>query len=139
MSASNLRKVSMRWTGEGLAFEGGREGGVQIGVDSSGEIGPAPMELLLLSVAGCMAIDVVMILEKSRVRLDDLQMHAVGRRAETAPKRYLAIDLEYVISGPADADAEKVQRAIDLSKDKYCSVLHTLDPDIDFGVSWRQE
>ena len=99
MPASNERRVRLEWTGEGLAFRGGKEGGVQVGVDSDGAIGPAPMELLLLSVAGCMAVDVLMILQKSRV-----------------PVHKLAFD------------------AVELSRDKYCSVMHTLDPELDVDI-----
>lgn len=134
MTASNIRRVRLDWTGEGLAFRGGREGGFHVGVDSSGEIGPAPMEMLLLSVAGCMAIDILMILEKSRVPVDSLWFDAVGTRAETAPKRYTAITLVCHVTGPSDDDEARVTRAVELSRDKYCSVLHTLDPEIDFDI-----
>ncbi|MEM7417685.1 MAG: OsmC family protein [Gemmatimonadota bacterium] len=138
MSDVHTREVRLRWTGDGLAFEGGTDDGVQIGVDSSGGIGPSPMELLLLSAAGCMAIDVVMILQKSRVPLDALEVHTVGRRAPDAPKRYLEMRMEFALSGPGDEDQAKLQRAVDLSKDKYCSVLHTLDPELDFTVTVRR-
>lgn len=106
-----------------------------MGVDSAGETGQSPMQLLLMAVAGCMAIDVVLILEKSRVPLDGLEVNAVGVRATETPKRYLSVRLEYVVSGPAEEDMAKVDRSIELSRDKYCSVLHTLDPALDFEVS----
>jgi putative redox protein len=134
MTASNIRQVRLDWTGEGLAFRGGKEGGVEVGVDSSGEIGPSPMELLLLSVAGCMAIDILMILEKSRVPVEKLWFDAIGTRAETMPKRYTAITLVCHVTGPSEDDESKVTRAVDLSRDKYCSVLHTLDPAIEFDT-----
>lgn len=139
MSASNERQFRLAWTGEGLAFRGGRDGGVEIGIDSASQIGPSPMEALLGSVAGCMAIDVLMILEKGRVPVESLEVNAVGTRAETAPKRYVRVELEYDVRGPSEADLPKLQRAIDLSRDKYCSVLHTLDPELDFVVTVRQD
>ena len=134
MTASNERRVRLDWTGQGLAFRGGREGGVEVGVDSSGEIGPSPMELLLLSVAGCMAIDILMIVEKSRVPVESLSFEAIGVRADSAPKRYNKITLVCHVTGPSEQDEGKVTRAVELSRDKYCSVLHTLDPDIDFDT-----
>ncbi len=130
MPATNERRVRLEWTGEGLAFRGGREGGVSVGVDSAGTVGPAPMELLLLSIAGCMAIDVLMILQKSRVQVDGLSMDALGIRADTIPKRYNSVELVCHVEGPRDEDQAKVARALELSREKYCSVLHTLDPDL---------
>ena len=134
MPASNERRVRLEWTGEGLAFRGGREGGVQIGVDSDGAIGPAPMELLLLSVAGCMAVDVLMILQKSRVPVHKLAFDALGVRADTVPKRYTSVTLVCHVEGPAEKDRDKVARAVELSRDKYCSVMHTLDPELDVDI-----
>ncbi len=135
MTDSNLRQVRLAWTGEGLAFRGGPDGGVQIGVDSDGGEGQSPMQLLLMSLAACMAIDVLVILQKSRVPLTGLEVEAVGVRAEEAPKRYLSVELKYLLEGPSEDDTSKLDRAIALSKEKYCSVLHSLDPDIDFDIS----
>ena len=134
MTASNVRQVRLDWTGEGLAFRGGREDGAKVGVDSAGVAGPSPMELLLLSVSGCMAIDILMILEKSRVPVESFVLEAVGVRAETPPKRFTSVKLVCQVSGPSEDDESKVLRAMQLSRDKYCSVLHTLDPQIDFEI-----
>ena len=92
------------------------------------------MEMLLLSVAGCMAIDILMILEKSRVPVESLALDAIGVRAESVPKRYTSVKLVCQVSGPSEEDESKVVRAVELSRDKYCSVLHTLDPQIDFEI-----
>lgn len=135
MSSSNIRQVRLRWLGEGLAFRGGPDGGPQVTVDSASEEGPAPTHLLLLALAGCMAVDVKMILEKSRVPVDSMEVEAVGLRADTAPRRFLDVRLMYRLSGPADEHEARIQRAIDLSRDKYCSVLHSLDPAIDLAIS----
>jgi putative redox protein len=123
--------VRLEWTGEGLAFRGGREGGVSIGVDSDGGIGPAPMELLLMSMAGCMAVDVLMILKKSRVPVETLAFDAIGIRADSIPKRYVSVELVCQVEGPREQDWDKVARAVQLSREKYCSVMHTLDPQLD--------
>jgi putative redox protein len=135
MSADNIRRVRLAWTGEGLAFRGGPEGGVQIGVDSDGVEGMAPMQLLLMSLAGCMGVDVLMILQKSRVPVEALEVEVVGVRADSVPKRYVSLELIYRVRGPGEGDQAKLDRAIELSRDRYCSVLHTLDPEIDVAIS----
>jgi len=127
----NVRQVRVRWTGEGLAFEAGPDGGPSITVDSNVEKGPSPTHLLLTALASCMAVDVKMILEKSRVPLESIEVEAVGRRAETAPRRFLSIALTYYLRGPEKEHEAKLRRALDLSRDKYCSVMHSLDPDIE--------
>ncbi len=134
MPSSNTRQVLLRWGGEGLVFHGGADEGVQITVDGDGAKGQTPTQLLLMAVAGCMAIDVLMILEKSRVPVESLEVEAIGERAETVPKRFVAIRLLYRLKGPSEEDQGKMDRAIELSRDKYCSVLHTLDPEIEFDL-----
>ena len=134
MSSSDVRSARLRWVGEGLVFKGSANDGPEITVDSGGELGASPMELLLLSLAGCMAVDVRMILEKSRVPVESLEVEAIGERAETEPRKYRSIRLVYRLSGPAEEHEAKLQRAIDLSRDKYCSVLHSLNPEIDVEI-----
>ena len=126
-------KVRLRWT-EGLTFVGGADGGPEITTSSGGGAGPSPTQLLLLSVAGCMGIDVKDILEKSRVPVSALEVEVDGDRREDPPRRFTAIRLTYRVRGPGDEDQAKLQRAIDLSRDKYCSVLHTLNPDLDLDI-----
>jgi putative redox protein len=131
MSDPNVRQVRVRWAGEGLVFEGGPDGGPSITLDSNVEKGPSPTHLLLISLAGCMAVDVKMILEKSRVPLESIEVEAVGVRADSAPRRFLSITLTYYLRGPQEEHESKLQRALDLSRDKYCSVMHSLDPSIE--------
>jgi len=123
-------RVSLRWT-EAHTFQGGAEGGPEITVASGGREGPSPTQLLMLSLAGCMGVDIVMILEKSRVQLEQLEVVVEGERRADPPRRFLSMRLTFRIRGPSERDSGKVQRALDLSRDKYCSVLHTLDPDLD--------
>lgn len=134
MLASDTRQVRLRWSGDGLVFAGGPDGGVAITVDSDGARGQTPTQLLLMSLAGCMAVDVLMILEKGRVQVDSLEVEAVGRRAATVPKRFVEISLVYHVAGPTEDDRPKLDRAIALSREKYCSVLHTLDPHLDLDI-----
>lgn len=134
MADPNVRQVRVRWTGEGLAFEGGPDGGPSIVVDSDVQKGPSPTHMLLMSLASCMAVDVKMILEKSRVPIESLEVEAVGVRAQEAPRRFVSITLTYELRGLDEEHEPRLQRAIALSRDKYCSVLHSLDPAIQLEI-----
>jgi putative redox protein len=131
---SSSSEVVLRWAGEGLVFQGGVDGGPQVTLDSDGSEGPSPTQFLLLSLAGCMGVDVRMILEKSRVPVESLEVRIEGDRAETQPRKFTAIRLTYLLAGPGEEHQSKLDRAIQLSKDKYCSVLHSLDPAIAIDV-----
>ena len=128
--------VRARWQG-GLRFEAVGKAGVPVLVDGDGEAAITPVESLAVSLAGCMGSDVVDILGKMRVGLETLTVGVEGDRRPEPPRRYTAVRLVFAVTGVAEADAEKLRRAIDLSRDRYCSVLHTLSPDLD--VSFRIE
>jgi putative redox protein len=136
--SGNLRKVHLSWTGDDLQFEGGSEGGPRIAIDGDSVTGPAPTELLLLSLAGCMAVDMKVILEKSRVPLEGMDVEVVGVRAENDPKRYTRIDMTFRLDGPGEEDEGRIARAVEFSRDKYCSVFHTLRPDMDVEIHTRR-
>lgn len=131
------KKVTLRWTGEGLVFEGGGEKHAPILLDGGAAAGPSPTEAMLLALAGCMAIDVRLILEKSRVPLETLEVDTVGDRAETDPRRYTHIRMAFRLSGPSAEDGPRIARAIQLSRDKYCSVFHTFRSDIPIETSYE--
>lgn len=84
-----------------------------------GEGGISPMKLLLLSVAGCTAYDVVLILQKMREPIEGLEVEISGERREEHPRIYKKVHLHYRIKG--NVSEEKAKRAIELSQDKYCS------------------
>lgn len=128
------KTVTLDWTGEGLVFRGAADRGSELVVDSAGRAGPSPMDALLFGVAGCMGIDVVMILEKGRVPLESLSVEVEGDRAEDPPKRYTAIRMTYRIAGPGPEQHGKVHRAVELSRERYCSVLHSLRTDLDLDI-----
>ncbi len=138
MEASNLRQVRLRWAGEGLVFRGGPDGGPVATLDSDAKEGLSSTHYLLFALAGCMAVDVKMILEKSRVPIEALEVEAVGERAETPPRRFVKIQLTYGLRGPLEEHEKRLQHAIDLSRDKYCSVLHSLDPSIEIEIRVRR-
>lgn len=126
--------MTLRWTGQGMVFSGGKSDGPQVVLDSDGVQGPSPTQLLLLSLAGCMGVDVRMILEKSRVPLETLEVVVSGDREDDPPRYFRSIRLTYRVKGPGDEDEGKLERAVQLSREKYCSVLHTLRPDLDLDV-----
>ena len=135
---ANQRQVRLRWTGEGLVFRGGPDGGPVATLDSDGKEGLSSTHYLLFALAGCMAVDVKMILEKSRVPLESIEVNAVGDRAETPPRKFVRIRLTYEVRGPTEEHEKKLQHAIDLSRDKYCSVMHSLDPAIEVDIDVRR-
>jgi putative redox protein len=126
--AREIKHATLTWQ-DGLRFIGGEPGGPTITVDGDNQQGPGPMLTLLLAAAACSGSDVVSILEKMRVGLRELRIEVSGTRREEQPRRYVAIHLDYRIGGE-DIDPAKARRAIDLSLEKYCSVIHSLAPDI---------
>ena len=123
--------VDLEWKG-GLTFMA-RAGAREWVLDGRNEEGPSPVVTLASALGGCMAIDVVHILTRGRFDVRSLNARLTGHRAETEPRRFTAIELLFVIDTTAPAD--QVDRAIALSRDKYCSVLHSLRQDIELVTS----
>ncbi|GGI09945.1 MULTISPECIES: OsmC family protein [Gottfriedia] len=124
--------TSIKWDGK-LAFSGITPSGHELKMDTAESLGgensaPTPVELLLNAVAGCTAIDIVLIIEKMRLKLTSFEVEVSGDRADEHPKRFTDIHLHYILGG--ELDVEKVRKAIKLSKDKYCSVAHSLNANI---------
>ncbi len=124
--------VDLTWTGE-LIFSA-TSGDTSMTVDSAARAGPSPVQALAVALAGCMAVDVAHILAKGRHPLRALRAHLVGDRAQDDPHRFVRMTLRFEIGGGVPSEA--VERAIALSRDKYCSVWHSLRQDIDFQVSF---
>lgn len=122
------KRAILTWQ-QDLRFAGGTPGGPSVIVDGDNMAGPGPMLALLLAAASCSGSDIVLILQKMRVKLRELQIEAEGTRREQEPRRYIALHLNYRIAGEG-VDEVKARRAIDLSLEKYCSVVHSLAPDI---------
>lgn len=117
-------KVRVKWV-EGAAFVGETGSGHAVVIDGPADIGgrnlgPRPMEMMLLSVGACSAVDVMHILKKARQPVRDCFVEVSGERAESDPKVFTAIHLHFVVSGTG-LKAAQVQRAVDLSAEKYCS------------------
>lgn len=110
---------------EGLDDEGHRVA-LDLPKDLGGEgDGFTPMQLLLIALAGCTALDVISIMEKQRQNLSALEVCAEGDRVDEHPRYYKEIRLRYVLKGKALSE-DAVKRAIHLSEEKYCSVMANL-------------
>jgi putative redox protein len=112
----------------------GKSGEARMTLDSAGVAGPSPVQALAFGLAGCMAMDVVHILRKGRHDLRGLRVDLLGERAPEDPHRFTRIELTFTITG--DVPKDQVQRAIDLSHDKYCSVWHSMRQDIGFAATF---
>lgn len=117
-------ETNLKWAG-GAAFIGMSSGGHSVVMDGPPEgggrnLGPRPMEMLLLSMAACSTYDVVSILQKSREDIRDCDVKITANRAEDHPKIFTDIHLHFSITGKGIKD-KNVKRAIDLSAEKYCS------------------
>jgi putative redox protein len=132
-SQTRALTVELEWEG-GLRFRG-RAGERELKLDGDSASAVSPVESLSLSLAGCMASDVVHILVKGRVELKGLSARLVAERAPEEPRRLVKVELRFAVRGAVPAD--KVERAITLSREKYCSVWHSLRPDIALTTSFE--
>lgn len=117
-------KARVKWV-QDVMFVGESGSGHSLVVDGAPEAGGRnmgfrPMELMLLGLGTCSAFDVVMILKRGREQVTDCVVELDGTRAETDPKVYTAVELVYKVSGK-NLDRQKVERAVALSAEKYCS------------------
>jgi putative redox protein len=117
-------KARVKWN-ESASFIAESGSGHAIVCDGPPEIGgrnlgPRPMELLLMGVGACSAVDVTLILKKSRQKVQDCWVELEAERADTEPKVFTAIRMHFVVVGTELAD-NHVRRAVELSAEKYCS------------------
>src|SRR5262249_45829586 len=120
--------VDLEWSGE-LRFAA-RSGSASFVVDGDSKAAASPVQLLATALASCMAADLVDILVKSRLPLRALTARLDGARAAEPPRRLIAAKLHFVVTG--DVPSDRIERAIALSHEKYCSVWHSLRQDIAF-------
>jgi putative redox protein len=117
-------KTRVKWV-EGITFLGETESGHGVIMDGSPSVGgrnlgPRPMEMLLLGAGGCASIDVIMILKKSRQAVSDCYVDISAERADSDPKVFTKIHMHFVVTGK-DIKPEAVEKAVKLSAEKYCS------------------
>lgn len=118
-------ECKVKWTGDGMSFvaeTGSNHAFVMDGASEAGgkNLGPRPMEMLLAGTGGCTAFDVVLILKKGRHAVTGCEVSLAAERAETEPKVFTKIHFLFRVSG-RQLKPDAVVRAIELSKDKYCS------------------
>jgi putative redox protein len=133
-----VTEAKVTWV-EDKRFVGQASSGHGIVVDASAaKVGPSPMELLLIGMAGCTAHDVVDILQKQRKKVTALDVSVRAERAEQPPRVYTTIEVEYVVEG-RDITPKAVERAIRLSEEKYCSASIMLGATARIVSSYRVE
>jgi putative redox protein len=134
-------KAQVTWVGPGLRMVG-EAGGPAIVLDHAmpeenrPDTGPTPMRVVLIGLCGCTAMDVVSILKKKRQPFKGLEVHATAERASEHPQVYTQIHLEYVVKGRG-VDPQAVERAIELSQTRYCSVTAMLSKTATITTSYR--
>ncbi len=109
----DVRFLSESGSGHKVLMDGAPEAGGE-------NLGPRPMEMLLMGLGGCTTFDVVMILKKSRQDINDCVVEIEAKRAETDPKVFTHIHLHFILTGK-NLKQQQVERAINLSAKKYCS------------------
>ena len=119
-----------------LYFTGATQRGYEVEYDPAYVEGCSPTETLLLSIAGCLSIDVVIILRKMRCEITRFEVAIEGARKLTPPQYYTSVDMAIEVAG-AGITPKKMDRAIALSRDKYCSVYHSLRDDIELGIKYE--
>lgn len=125
--------LEMSWDGGTRLL--GRSAGVEQRLDWEGQDAFSPVQSLAMALAGCMGSDVVTILQKGRLPVRSLRAVLAAVRAGAEPRRLLSVDLRFVVAG--DVPADRVERAIALSREKYCSVWHSMRTDIAFTTSFE--
>ena len=120
--------VHASWRGE-RRYEIGRPGGPAVTIDGAGQQGLGPVDTMLGALAACAAIDVIEYLAKRRTPATRLDVRVDAERRPTAPRRVLQARLEFAIDGEG-IDVAHAERAIALSFQSYCSISHSLAPDV---------
>lgn len=126
--------IEVVWEG-GMRYRGGPEGGPALVLDGSREAAPSPVDALVAAVASCSAIDVVEVLNKRRTPPTALRVRVEFSRAPEPPRRLT--DARLVFTVATASERHHVERAVELSFEKYCSVSASLAPDT--RLSWEVE
>lgn len=122
-------RMTLATPAEGYRFDVEVDGLRTVLDSGPGHVAPTPVQALLSALAGCQAMDVILILRKKRMIPTAYTVEFRGERAAGHPRRFVAIELVHRLSGP-DVRRDAVEEAVRLSEEKYCSVHHTLRPDL---------
>ncbi len=135
--SENTKSANLVWEGNGLAFRALGGSGFQLRFDNPpGPEGASPMELVALAAGGCTASDVIAILQKKQQQVTGFEVNVIALRATEHPKVFTEIDLEYVVTGH-QIEPKALERAIDLSLTKYCSVNKMLENTVKINHRYR--
>ncbi|HDH53180.1 MAG TPA: OsmC family peroxiredoxin [Nitrospirae bacterium] len=129
-----VNKGSLTWDKD-LIFNARTQRGYEIEFDAEIQWGCAPTETLIMSLAGCLAIDMVFFLKKMRAEITSFVIDYDGKRNPDPPQYYKSIEMMIKVSG-SGLTPKKLERAISLSQEKYCSVYHSLRNDIEVKVDY---
>lgn len=125
----------------GLSFTATADSGFSVDLGASPSVGGdddgfRPMELMLISLAGCTAMDVISILRKKRQGVTGFQVQAHAEQAEDHPRVFTEITIKYIVHG-AGVEPEAVARSVELSKTKYCPAQAMLDQAVPIRHEWE--
>lgn len=125
----------------GLSFSATADTGFAVDLGASSSVGGdedgfRPMELILIGLAGCTAMDVLSILRKKRQEVTDFQVHAHAVQAEEHPKVFTEITIKYIVHG-VGVEPEAVARSVELSETKYCPAQAMLDQTVPIRHEWE--
>ncbi len=135
--SENLYTATIRYAGDQF-FIGTTPSGHSQAIDTKGDRNSAatPLELLLISVAACTAVDVVSILEKKRQNIEDYSVVIKGDRRDEFPRGFIAFHIHHIVKGRSISE-KAVADAIELSDTKYCSVAYTVRPTAKITTSYE--
>jgi putative redox protein len=138
--SDNKKKMTLEWKGN-FRFEAKNPNGLTVNFDAPKKYGgdetaPTPMETVLASLAGCTSFDVVNILKKKRQKISSYSVETEAERSEEPPEVFTKIHIKYIIKGE-NISKEAVERAIQLSYDKYCSVGAMLKKTAEITTSYE--
>jgi putative redox protein len=127
-------KATVTWNRD-LIFAGRTPQGYELDFDAEAQWGCKPTEALLLSLGGCMAIDIVSILKKMRMEIDRFRIDLTGERNPEPPQYFRAVEMVLHLAGK-NLDPGRIDRAIALSRQTYCSVFNSLRSDLDLKIRY---
>ncbi|MDF1676919.1 MAG: OsmC family protein [Vicingaceae bacterium] len=132
-------KVQLNRINHAFHFEASTTDNIKVNIDANPVIGgegkgARPMELVLMGLGGCASIDLGLILKKQRQELVDYQVEVAANRDETPAKAFESINIHFNLTG--NLDAEKVEKAIELTLTKYCSVALSLNKEIEITATY---
>ena len=133
-------KINLKRVNQTFHYEASTEDNIKVNIDANPAIGgegkgTRPMELILMGLGGCASIDLGLILKKQRQELLDYQVEVNAERNEDDGKSFKAIHLHFILVG--NLQEERVEKAIELTLKKYCSVALSLNKDINISYTYR--